>query len=176
MKELERLEMGDVIVYLDSGCSLQVNDKSKKRFLEYLHMVDAGGVNTKFSILNMNQGMRQVEWKWTKMDLFDYMNISNITDSNIIKTSQYFAGVNVIRKSTLSYYMVKQWYQIGKAQGYRFINDSESKLPNPTGFKEHRHDQSIWSLVRKKNMKNDCCVEVSYEASPHRKSMPFLAT
>lgn len=44
--------------------------------------------------------------------------------------------------------MVNEWYELGC--DYHNIDDSPSILKNIDGFIEHRHDQSIFSLLTKK--------------------------
>ena len=44
--------------------------------------------------------------------------------------------------------MVEIWYNI--ASNYHFLNDERSLLRNDFSFVEHRHDQSIFSLLRRK--------------------------
>jgi len=44
--------------------------------------------------------------------------------------------------------LVNEWYSV--ACKYNLIDDSPSIKPNAEGFKEHRHDQSIFSLLTKK--------------------------
>ena len=38
---------------------------------------------------------------------------------------------------------------LATAENYRFVDDSPSRVPNAPSFKEHRHDQSILSLLLK---------------------------
>ena len=44
---------------------------------------------------------------------------------------------------------MKEYYEIG-SQNYHFIDDSPSIYINFSCFVEHRHDQSIFSLLTKK--------------------------
>jgi hypothetical protein len=44
--------------------------------------------------------------------------------------------------------LVNEWYEI--SSDYHNIDDSESIIPNFECFLEHRHDQSIFSLLTKK--------------------------
>ena len=34
------MKENDILVYIDAGCSLNITDKSKKRFYEYIEMVN----------------------------------------------------------------------------------------------------------------------------------------
>jgi hypothetical protein len=44
---------------------------------------------------------------------------------------------------------VYKWYEVGT--NYHLIDDSPSKLPNDSRFEEHRHDQSIFSILRRQH-------------------------
>ena len=44
--------------------------------------------------------------------------------------------------------LVNEWYNI--SCNYHMIDDTPSIIPNVGSFKEHRHDQSIFSLLTKK--------------------------
>lgn len=45
--------------------------------------------------------------------------------------------------------LLNTWYEIGSSN-YNLIDDSSSIEKNFDGFKEHRHDQSIFNLLVKK--------------------------
>lgn len=44
--------------------------------------------------------------------------------------------------------ILKLWLET--CEMYHLVNDSTSVIPNCPGFQEHRHDQAIFSLLRKK--------------------------
>ena len=63
--KLAEIAMGDVLVYLDAGCS--INKQGKKRYFEYLEMLlDSGFSNLSFQT-------NFLEKKYTKEDLFDIL-------------------------------------------------------------------------------------------------------
>lgn len=47
--------------------------------------------------------------------------------------------------------VVEIWYNTGDhtCSQYDLINDSPSKVPNDVSFLDHRHDQSVFSLIYK---------------------------
>jgi hypothetical protein len=79
------------------------------------------------------------------MDLFEYLDMSNEKELN---TPQLFATTFILRKCDHSVNIVKKWYETSCI--YHNIDDTPSFLPNDSGFVDHRHDQSIFSLLRKK--------------------------
>ena len=83
---------------------------------------------------------------YTKQDLLKYLNISD----NLAKGRQVEGGRQVIIKNKETTEFLKSWYDICIKDNYRYINDTPSIIPNPKCFREHRHDQSIFSLLIKK--------------------------
>ena len=61
-------------------------------------------------------------------------------DIQILKNSKN----EIISWST--FHIEKRWYEIGC--NYHMIDDSESYMKNDSTFTEHRHDQSIFSILR----------------------------
>jgi hypothetical protein len=60
-----------------------------------------------------------------------------------------WAGAVVIRKTDKTVQMMQEWLEM--ASNYENITDSPSKIPNSPLFREHRHDQSLLSIVLHKN-------------------------
>ena len=59
----------------------------------------------------------------------------------------FYGGVNMFVKTKPIMDLVESWYEIGC--DYHMIDDSPSVASNLPCFKEHRHDQSIFSLLTK---------------------------
>ncbi|WP_395767092.1 hypothetical protein [Aquirufa sp.] len=148
---LQDMEEGDVLQYTDSGCHL--NPRGKKRLLEYFEIVsksksgilafrskseeeiDSGDLNPKI-----------LEYQYNKGDLLEYFKCLN--DKSITHTPQFQGGIIFIRKEKSTVEFVKKWISVFE-QNFNLLNDSPSIIPNISGFIEHRHDQSIYSLLCK---------------------------
>jgi len=71
----------------------------------------------------------------------------------MMETGQLVANVFLLRKCAHTSLMVKEWTRY--SMDYHLIDDSPSVAPTPrptpngTAFHEHRHDQSIFSIIRK---------------------------
>lgn len=134
-KYMETMNENDILVYTDAGCVIQ--EKGRKRMLEYFEMVkNHPSGNLAFELTHL-------EKTWTKMDLIRYLNAEEH-----INSAQLISGIFVLRNCEYTRNLVRQWYETGC--NYSLIDDSPSKLPNDASFSEHRHDQSIFSLLRKK--------------------------
>ncbi|GAB6123304.1 hypothetical protein [Dysgonomonas termitidis] len=150
LKILEGMQDGDVLLYSDIGCYF--NPKGRERLLEYYEMVE----NTPTGILGVKSqevsynGMPETlyyEYEWTKGDVFAYYNVYE--DKAYTHTPQFESTIIFFKKSPLVMQFVKDWYQ-AYLDDYSLATDSPSRVPNLPGFKENRHDQSIYSILGKK--------------------------
>jgi hypothetical protein len=134
-KLLTTINDGDVIVYADAGCTMNLQGKS--RLLEYIDMCkthESGIVSFQLTHL---------EKCWTKGDISQYLGASQ----NDLSTGQLVGGIFILRKCKNTVDLVNKWYVTGSK--YNLIDDSPSIVTNDHEFKENRHDQSIWSILRK---------------------------
>ena len=137
-KKLEEIAMGDILVYLDSGCS--INKQGKKRYFEYLKLL----LESKHSNLSFQTNFP--EKKYTKEDLFLYFGLDK--NEAIKNSGQLSCCPFLIKKDDNSIKLVDEWFTICHNKK-RLIDDSLSIHPNDPQFIEHRHDQSVFSLLRK---------------------------
>ena len=135
MRQLEQMNEDDILVYADAGCAINANDESKRRMGEYIGMVN----DSKSGMLSFQMGY--AENTYTKADILEHLDYTE-------NTGQLVATTFVLRKCKHVVDMVKLWYDTCCI--YDLINDSPSKILNVVGFIDNRHDQSIWSVIRKK--------------------------
>lgn len=149
LKTFDLLNENDILIYLDSGCEIDI--KKKDNILNCINIIDNAGI--------VATSTWQIEKKWTKMDLIEYLNMNDEKYTNSI---QIQAGAIGIKKTKKNINFINEWYNTGC--NYNLINDSKSIKKNYDIFIEHRHDQSIFSLLFKKyNFKNyydlSTCIE-----------------
>ena len=138
-KILETMDEGDRLLYIDAGCHL--NPKGINRLREYFQIVSDSPLKIGgFQIGNSNN-----DRTWTKMDLLAYFKVQNNND--IINSGQITGGHVIIQKCESVVKFVEEWINI--SENLHLIDDSPSLLPNFPEFREHRHDQSIFSLLCK---------------------------
>ena len=136
-KNMEEMNDGDVLLYLDCGCEL-VN-KCKKELLNCMEIVKTDKiVGTTVSI--------QKEKDWSKMDLIESMGMKHDESINELQRQ---AGANLFLVCPETREFVNKWYEL--CCDYHNVDDSPSIIPNADNFSEHRHDQSIFSLLTKKH-------------------------
>lgn len=137
MKTLEKMNEDDILVYLDSGCEIVNDEKSYNKMMNLIDKCDT------YSLLYTLTGNKKEKW-FDKMDLLNYMNANTDEIKNSI---QHQATLIIIKKTKEMTEFTKEWYEI--ACNYHFIDDSPSRHINDSEFIEHRHDQSIFSLLTK---------------------------
>jgi len=126
----------DILFYFDAGCEIFNNDDSKNRLMEIAYNCN------KYNMLYTSTYC--LEKLWTKMDLFDFMNMK---DERYYESIQLQATVIIIKKTNMTVEFIQDWYNI--SNNYHLLNDEKSNLSNDKEFNEHRHDQSIFSLLLK---------------------------
>jgi hypothetical protein len=133
----EKMSFGDVLLYCDAGCSL--NAEGAPRLREYVSMAQ----NSRSGIVSFQ--MPHLDKHWCKRSLV--IHLSDIGAEKHAESGQLMATSFLIRKSSENVLLVDKWLEI--ASLFWTIDDSSSTVPNFDGFREHRHDQAVWSLLRK---------------------------
>lgn len=136
---LKKMKDNDILVYSDSGCTINAN--AKKRFEDYISYVK----QVQSGILVFAQ-MELLESAYTKADIFAYAGCLN--DSSITSTPQFWGGIFIIRKCQQSVEFVEKWYDLCHNH-FSLITDEPSKIKNFPDFIENRHDQSALSVLVK---------------------------
>jgi hypothetical protein len=142
-KKLLEIEEGDILCYNDSTYLWL---KNIKQFETDLLSNKNIGVYK-----NKPNGGTHIEKEWAKFDSIALMNIKHENNfrNNVINTNQVWAGFILLRKTFNPIRFVGEW--LTYIQDYRIVTDSPSIFgPENSSFREHRHDQSILSLLCKK--------------------------
>ena len=84
---------------------------------------------------------------------------SNVYENkDITHTQQCQAGVNIICKSDISFKIIEKWFTLTLTNPEFFAGDRRyckfEKVNQFQGFRQHRHDQSVWSILCKLNKVN----------------------
>lgn len=89
-----------------------------------------------------------IEKDWTKRDAFIILNFDT---PECRDTPQRMGGFMIFIRSKYSLDFTNEILEL--AQDERLITDLKNQLgfPNYPGFVDHRHDQSLWSLLTKKH-------------------------
>jgi hypothetical protein len=144
MRVLESMEDNDILLYCDAGCVL--NPYGIDRLEEYFNIVsklESGILNFHLEPGTHPNNDLFKEFRWTKNDLFNYLDL----DSEHINSNQRISGIFLLRKCPNTINFSKKWYET--SCNYNLIDDSPSIISNHETFELHRHDQSILSCLSK---------------------------
>ncbi len=136
LQVLNKINDGDILAYSDSGIEIIDNLEPLFKILQ----------NDKDILTFSNNG--HLNKTWTKRDCFILMNCDS---EKYWEAEQRLASFHLYKKSTLSADFLKDWLKY--AEDERIITDKENTqgYENLDGFKDHRHDQSIFSILAVKN-------------------------
>jgi len=141
-KTFEMMNHNDILIYADAGCTLVNTPKAKQRLTSYIELVRMHRCG------NISFEMDFLEGAYTKMDVLSRLD----TDLNLLNdmamTKQLVGGIFIMRKNDLMIKLIDHFNTI--CSDYSMIDDSPSIEMNLDIFKTHRHDQSIFSILRKK--------------------------
>jgi hypothetical protein len=137
-KQIENMKDDDILLYADCGCEIDI--RKKKKIANVFEKV-----KDELIIANTTR----VEKNWNKMDLIIKMGMRYKMHLN---SPQHEAGQILFLVCNKTRDFVNEWYKL--ACVYHNIDDSPSINENVPSFKQHRHDQSIFSLLMKKNSIN----------------------
>lgn len=135
-KTLEEMNNGDILMYLDCGCEIGM---PKQQFIPHFFELVK-----QYKIISSDTYCPEKEW--SKMELLKHLNMEN---SNLINTTQYASGAILFCKCDNVTKFVDLWYST--CCNYNLINDEPTKSSELECFIENRHDQSVFSLLLKKN-------------------------
>jgi hypothetical protein len=118
--------------------------------------------------------MDHIEKKWTTIEIFKYFNIEE--DSEVKNSGQVMATVQIIKKNPNSIKLINLWNEVLYTNPLLFTDYYNNN--QQSYFKDNRHDQSVFSIIRKIHnsiILNDETVFVSYGNEESLK-YPFWAT
>ena len=136
----DKMKDNDICVYTDAGC--HVNIHGKQRLQEYYDMIN----QSSSGIISFHLGDLQEEW-YTTEKVFEFFDIPS-DDIAIRKSSQYMSTILIMRKCDATVKLINKYYEIATTQPVLFSDNYNEYKKNPT-FRDHRHDQSIFSILRK---------------------------
>jgi hypothetical protein len=133
---LSRIKGGDFLFYADAGCG--INPNGHRRFSEWLEICDQ-----KNSLSLQMHGLP--EKHWSKMSVARLMGCES---AEIMNSGQIMATIFGLKKSKYIVELIQEWLDLCAMEW--MIDDSVQSVDNDPGFKAHRHDQSVFSLLRKR--------------------------
>jgi hypothetical protein len=158
-KHLRKLPNHGVLVYCDAGCTIPNNRKTRAKLKEFIKVVQ----NHPSGVLSFE--IPRPERVWTKSDIFEHFGC---VDESLTHSKQREAGrIHVVRKCEASLNLYRLWWETARDHPLLFDNKVRSGVPNLSGFRQNRNDQSVWSVL---------CKQHNIPAWTDRAAVPILAT
>lgn len=127
-------------------------DSSTKMLWDRHQLIDALGGKQILAFITM-----WIEREWTKRDAF--LTVlgpgDHIEEADATKSNQIAATVTLYRNSPRSLEFLREWASLCLDENLISDQPNGSGLGNFRGFQEHRHDQSLLSLLCKTKYKSD---------------------
>lgn len=138
--KLSKVSEGDVVMYCDLGCELLVEEK---HILQQLLCSDEHDIT--LSIPGMNPLCMPYERDWCKTFTAQRLEASD----QHLESWQYQATCMIIKNNAKTRQFVTKWLEI--CEEYKPIDDNHYGKKPCDAFRDHRHDQSVLSLLLKQS-------------------------
>ena len=157
-KILKCLKNGDILFYCDAGMKIYDSPNIIEKFKNLFELVQdknkcPTGIAT---FITTGPPAQRKEYMYNMVHVFDHFSVGN--DESITHTQQVQAGVHTILKCDKSIKIIEEWFELTKTNPEFFIGDKRfckfDKTVQFEGFRDHRHDQSVWSILCKLNNVN----------------------
>lgn len=165
-KTFDIMKDNDFCIYADAGCHVNIN--GKQRLSEYFKIIsndDSGFLS--FELVGL------LEKNYTNEKVFEFFNIKE--DDQIRETNQLVGGILFLRKCQNTISIVDEYYNLA-VENPDLFSDIYNDYKRKKDFKDHRHDQSILGILRKK-YKSFKIPDETYSTNWNDlKNIPILAT
>lgn len=132
---LKKIQRNDILIYADAG--YEIDPTGLEHLMMYLKLVHEHGL-LGFELNHQNH-------RWCKADTLNYFGLEKNLD--FLNAKQREAGLLLFSANSLNVGFLSAWTELVTAQNYHLVDDSKSILPELKSFIEHRHDQSIFSIL-----------------------------
>jgi hypothetical protein len=144
LQELQRMRDGDVLVYADAGASL--HRENCAAFWGYVSL--AAAHPQQVVSFEMARARAPSDASWCKADAALALGLA--PNGTEMAAPQLHSTYFYMARSAANVALVTAWRDAAASQGYHLLDDSASAAPNAPSFLEHRHDQALFSLLRKR--------------------------
>ena len=166
LEVMKNAQDGDVVFYLDAGCTVHNSENSRLRYESYLNHIRTYGT------LNFNVG--QAEFYWTKREVVQHFQLSEME----LNSGQKIASVQGFLVNIEQRQFVGRWLESCTLDSGRLIRDAVTRVNEDDRFIEHRHDQSVFSCLAKRNKSPELPDETYFHPKWNRDgdNYPFWTT
>jgi hypothetical protein len=139
LKILNEIEKDSILFFLDAGNSIINNEKSKERFFQYAELCDSGpGI-----VIFRGEGPKEIQY--SKRDTLILLGCDS---DEYLQTPQLWCGLWIIKNNQFAKDLMQEWYNVCSI--HHAVNWENSYNPEHPEFVTHRYEQSVLSLLCKK--------------------------
>jgi hypothetical protein len=158
-KLLDSIPFDSYVFYTDAGASI-VSHKYN-RLLEYIQLLDYSTT----PIITFSTQYEEFKFQKRKtLDYFGSIGYSLVYDNSFLSSYQVESGILICKKTHFVLDFIKQWLDLCLVDNYSLVTDSKDNEPDC--FIEHRHDQSILSILCKIYNTHIICCNEAYGDGP----------
>lgn len=137
---MQKIPEGDIVLYADAGCGISTTPAARATMAAWVSDCLTHPTH------RLSFQMPHVAEAWTKADVFAALGA---TGAEYTKTGQHMATIQMYRNTPENRRFIQLYRSAMAADTYHYVSDEPSRVPNPTCFKDHRHDQAILSILFK---------------------------
>lgn len=141
-QSLANLGPEDVLVYLDGGSTVNDTVESRRRFEQYVEMIDSS--TSKMLVFESCKKEKDYTNLYCISNLKDKFNISESQIDVYINSRQIMAGITVMKRSDFTTKFCDMWLKLAMQDNGVLFTDKHTR-PGEI----HRHDQSHFSMLYK---------------------------
>jgi len=135
----QKINDGDYLLFMDAGSSF--NKEGMARFNEYIKMLE----ESEYGILSFQMNGLD-ERCWTTKEVFKYFNVD--MNGEIALSGQHVGGIFIIKKCEHSKKFMEKYLNT-ILENPVLCTDYYNDKGQEKYFKDHRHEQSITSILKK---------------------------
>ncbi len=140
---LRAMRDDDILVFSDAGAIVRPEDGMRARLEEQFRKIYQWPVGLGGAFAGALVG-GYASRIYCKADVFAALGVSTEKERAAL---QYEGGRIICRKHPAAMRIIDLWARLAWARLYHLFDDSPSRLPNHVRFREHRHDQAIFSIL-----------------------------
>lgn len=134
---LSGLAENELLVYLDCGC--EINRYGYQHFLHICELATRFG----FFCYQIDESVS----KWTKRLTLNRFQITD-EDYSHLNFGQLESGISIYHRSAKTLLFLDLWRKCVIDDEYVYVIDKDDSLVERSEFVEHRHDQSIFTILK----------------------------
>jgi hypothetical protein len=170
---LKSTNEGDIIIYADAGCTLNLTEQSRPNFDKYIDICK------NHSLLRFE--LELPEWHWTNKRTIEFFRDNYNLKKEHVLSNQLVGGIICMQNNSIVETFFDTFFEIID-RDHNLITNKYNQIEPLNGFKDHRYDQSILSLLSKSSGIGYILPDETWPNNPNFPSwnesdkFPFLAT